>query len=68
MSKWIKCSEQLPEVRLSRTRFGSTIYQSVLVIAFDGRMKSIRRIEWVDLKPPLDGITHWMPVPDDPEA
>lgn len=63
MSKWIACSDEMPDVDMMVLTFAPDSSEPVWPASFDGE-------SWVDdygmlLAPP---VTHWMMFPDPPEV
>ncbi|GMQ53476.1 DUF551 domain-containing protein [Halopseudomonas aestusnigri] len=72
--RWIPCSERLPEVR---ERLDSPLTSSgghevlplnisVPVIYYDGNSVKSGPVNWFDGGAPINGVTHWMPLPGRP--
>ncbi|MDL2200854.1 hypothetical protein QQF45_17570 [Halopseudomonas aestusnigri] len=72
---WIPCSEWLPEVR---ERLDSPLTSSgghevlplnisVPVIYYDGNSAKSGPLNWFDGGAPINGVTHWMPLPGRPQ-
>lgn len=68
MSKWIKCSERMPEE--TEVFGGDDFSPDVLVIDQykDMFVACTHWGNWIELKHGDSQITHWMPLPDAPEA
>lgn len=60
--KWMKCSERLPEVndRIELLAWSGEYYWVALHEKYGGFYCSINGLL-------IDGVTHWMPLPDPPE-
>lgn len=71
---WIPCSERLPEVRerldSPLTSSGGHVVLplniSVPVIYYDGNSVKSGPVNWFDGGAPINGVTHWMPLPGRP--
>ncbi|HGP0289685.1 TPA: DUF551 domain-containing protein [Pseudomonas aeruginosa] len=75
MSQWIDVTKQLPPIRkiLSEPcqidgQEVPHLYRSVEVICWDGKRVSGGIVEWFHGQKPLSGVTHWMPLPEQPET
>lgn len=72
--RWIPCSERLPEIaeRLDSplTSSGGHVVLplniSVPVIYYDGNSVKSGPVNWFDGGAPINGVTHWMPLPGRP--
>ncbi len=72
--RWIPCSERLPEVRERldsplKTPCGHEVLPlniSVPVIYYDGNSAKSGALNWFDGGAPVNGVTHWMPLPGRP--
>lgn len=66
MSKWIKCSERMPEEGkpvLFVSSIGGRVHNNVY--EWDGRTWCDFRADYNELS--MDVFTHWMPLPEPPQ-
>lgn len=75
MNQWIDVAKQFPPIRkiLSEPcqidgQEVPHLYRSGEVICWDGKRVSGGIVEWFHGQKPLNGVTHWMPLPDAPEV
>ena len=74
VQRWVPCSERLPEVRERldsplKTPCGHEVLPlniSVPVIYYDGNSAKSGPLNWFDGGAPINGVTHWMPLPGRP--
>lgn len=71
--QWISVETRLPEIKkvlsekcILEGREVPTLYRSGEVIKFDGKRVSAGIMEWFHGKLPLNGVTHWLPLPSPP--
>lgn len=62
MSKWIKCSDRLPDSYVDCLIFSEKINIGIDIAVIDSTGKWSTWIDYFD----ISEITHWQPLPDQP--